>query len=1223
MAKSKSTVEVDVKVDDKGNLGQVGNKAKKAGSQFGNLADNARTADRRLKGASAQSANGTKNFSKMAQGVGGLVGIYATLAAQVFAVTAAFQFFQRVGDLRVLQDSQVAYASTTGVAIGNLSRQVRSAADGFLTFEEASKAAAIGVASGLTQESLIKLGKGAAAVSKVLGRDVADSFDRLVRGVTKAEPELLDELGITLRLEDAKNKFAISLNKTAGELSLLEQKQAVNVEVQRQLEEKFISTTEAIDTQGNAIKKFGVAFNNVFVKFANVISGPVEAAANFFSENITSLIAAIALFSGGIIKTMLPSFDAFTLKAEESASRASAAYDQARQSFKAMQDAQGQQGLRTALSGVDARPGSGIANLQGGKEVTKRQAAALLRYANMEKGVYNELTRYQKTVYKKALKDILGAKETFAERSKRIFFGLGQRINTVTKGIAVQWKRAMASMSAAVTKLGTAVDKAFRIFFAINIGLIAFNAAVKGLEKLGVIDKVPQSLTDLQGEIDDNRTALQGLNKEFARLEEVIEKRIAKAGAPTITIFKTIANAVEAASKELQQFTRLQNTVDAVRAMRGGKIRPEEYEAKVTNDLGKVKIGTFTALRGPKLNVQDSIESAKRLEAIIQGALTKLSLGGQQLFGNLYKTITVTNEDGLEKTVRIIDEDLVNGFIALGQTVTSFEESFNNSNRTFDRYISNIKTFQTTVSDQINATINEIDAITSKFGELGQVFFKATASDKEGKDLFSAISKEAEQLRVTLEKRLGFLFLIADMETKIAEEKEDSAVLHNLQMQRATKLVQQRLQAEKQIRDLDDQRRKLTAQIALSQGENIKRDKDKLSILEKQEANLRIQVELLKEQQEFLFKLGMAAAQAFEDGLSKGLEGLISGEETSFTKVLLNIVDTIKKAMAKRIAESITEQIMSTSILQKITGETAEQKMQAAIAAGGLEAAALMEAAMKKGADFFLEKLRNASTVTRNPDGTLDTSGVGAKVTQADLDKLQAQQAAREKMEYELLQKQLAVPTGTADDPIYTLSRTLDQAKAQVEKQRRIQEDTVSEDKGTDATISLDGSVSTLDTSTIDNTRATDALSSVLRSGIAGGSRAAAGSFLADLALDAINFFKPEMAKSGGIMTPRGKVSGYAHGGVARGPMSGYPAILHGREAVVPLPNGKAIPVEMKNGGGTQNNIVVNVSADGRTTTQGGGADMDKMGIAIAKAVQVELQNQKRSGGILNPYGVA
>jgi len=101
-------------------------------------------------------------------------------------------------------------------------------------------------------------------------------------------------------------------------------------------------------------------------------------------------------------------------------------------------------------------------------------------------------------------------------------------------------------------------------------------------------------------------------------------------------------------------------------------------------------------------------------------------------------------------------------------------------------------------------------------------------------------------------------------------------------------------------------------------------------------------------------------------------------------------------------------------------------------------------------------------------------------------------------------------------------------------------------------------------------------------------------------------------------------MQGYATGGIARGSTSGYPAVLHGTEAVVPLPNGRSIPVEMKDSGATNNNIVVNVSTDGQTSTEGStGPDMDKLGGAIAKAVQFELQNQKRSGGILNPYGVA
>ena len=117
----------------------------------------------------------------------------------------------------------------------------------------------------------------------------------------------------------------------------------------------------------------------------------------------------------------------------------------------------------------------------------------------------------------------------------------------------------------------------------------------------------------------------------------------------------------------------------------------------------------------------------------------------------------------------------------------------------------------------------------------------------------------------------------------------------------------------------------------------------------------------------------------------------------------------------------------------------------------------------------------------------------------------------------------------------------------------------------------------------------------------------------------------PRLARNGGVFSPGKKVQGYATGGVGRGSTSGYPAVLHGTEAVVPLPNGKSIPVDMgKSGGTSNNNIVVNISTDGQSSKQGStGPDMDKLGAAVASAVQLELHNQKRSGGILNPYGAA
>jgi len=101
----------------------------------------------------------------------------------------------------------------------------------------------------------------------------------------------------------------------------------------------------------------------------------------------------------------------------------------------------------------------------------------------------------------------------------------------------------------------------------------------------------------------------------------------------------------------------------------------------------------------------------------------------------------------------------------------------------------------------------------------------------------------------------------------------------------------------------------------------------------------------------------------------------------------------------------------------------------------------------------------------------------------------------------------------------------------------------------------------------------------------------------------------------------------FATGGVAKGPSSGYPAELHGTEAVVPLPNGKSIPVEMNNGGSRgdiQSNVTVNIANDGTSKTESEGApDFEAMSKGIAAAVQEELHKQKRSGGILSPYGSA
>ena len=100
---------VEVEVTSKGSLKKLGKEARQAGKDVGSIAKNTAESDRRLKSLSNQTSNSSKAFSKQAQTIqGGLVPVYATLAAQVFAVSAAFRFLQDSVNFRNLVAGQAA-----------------------------------------------------------------------------------------------------------------------------------------------------------------------------------------------------------------------------------------------------------------------------------------------------------------------------------------------------------------------------------------------------------------------------------------------------------------------------------------------------------------------------------------------------------------------------------------------------------------------------------------------------------------------------------------------------------------------------------------------------------------------------------------------------------------------------------------------------------------------------------------------------------------------------------------------------------------------------------------------------------------------------------------------------------------------------------------------------------------------------------------------------------
>jgi hypothetical protein len=110
---------------------------------------------------------------------------------------------------------------------------------------------------------------------------------------------------------------------------------------------------------------------------------------------------------------------------------------------------------------------------------------------------------------------------------------------------------------------------------------------------------------------------------------------------------------------------------------------------------------------------------------------------------------------------------------------------------------------------------------------------------------------------------------------------------------------------------------------------------------------------------------------------------------------------------------------------------------------------------------------------------------------------------------------------------------------------------------------------------------------------------------------------------NGGIA--KGGFKAFAKGGLVNKPTLGLVGEGKYNEAVVPLPDGRSIPISGATGN-TENNVTVNVTIDSdgnaKSDTNSGmdGDRAKQLGYMVSQAVQAELVDQKRPGGLLSQY---
>ncbi len=588
------------------------------------------------RGAAGLTGASARDFAAQAQGLDGLVRLYATYAANIFALGAAFRGLGQAMETKNMVEGLNQLGAAVGRNLGGLSVRVSELTGGAISLREAMQAVALTSSVGISAKNIERLASVARSASLALGVSMPDAISRLSRGITKLEPELLDELGIVTRLEPATQAYARELGKTVTQLTDFERRQAFANAVLAEGEAKFGAIT---NLQTNPYDRLISSLKNLTQEGAEVINKVLAPIAEFLSQSPGILGGGVLALLGKIIKSAIPDIGEFKSKLSESVNaaaelakvRASEANEaEIRITRVAKQQAEARaidelQAITKAEEQIKAIRDKGLKDYAAankilnklGKEginaITETDLKVLdatatrreRRGKNDEAGAYRELS--------KALKDYAAAEDLAASA-----------INKETEAIVKQQQASKSSIAGITRALALAAEQE-----AIKKSIIsnaAYNASLIGISKSAAIMKEEINNSNLalsawgrsvlvaQGYAAIFTGVLSTLGNAFLKLTNII----AIIGT-AVAVFTIIDSVFSKATKELDRFTK---ALEASKASAEGAARTvAQLERTLTSGTINGIMSMGNALEDLNNNLIEVVESYKDAKKVLKDSL--------------------------------------------------------------------------------------------------------------------------------------------------------------------------------------------------------------------------------------------------------------------------------------------------------------------------------------------------------------------------------------------------------------------------------------------------------------------------------------------------------------------------------------------------------------------------------------------------------------------------
>jgi|5B_taG_2_1085324.scaffolds.fasta_scaffold01041_9 hypothetical protein len=229
-----------------------------------------------------------------------LAGSFATMRSKLLL----FNFMMGLGVQQIikmakeatkLKNMETAFDSLTGASessaagIAKLRSATRGTVSDFDLLQQANNAMILGVTKNTNEMShMFDMAK---RLGDALGRDTASSVESLITGIGRQSRMMLDNIGIVVKADDAYRDYAKELNKTAGELTDTEKKQAFLNATLAAAEDKVKKLPPTTKKASDQFNKFGATMRNLGLEIG---TGIAPALGNF-AEQISDFINEMML----------------------------------------------------------------------------------------------------------------------------------------------------------------------------------------------------------------------------------------------------------------------------------------------------------------------------------------------------------------------------------------------------------------------------------------------------------------------------------------------------------------------------------------------------------------------------------------------------------------------------------------------------------------------------------------------------------------------------------------------------------------------------------------------------------------------------------------------------------------------------------------------------------------------------------------------------------------